>query len=152
MLCAALFFHIAGCGKEVAESEHSNKNELAPSEEANEVTELKLFFDDIEIPVIWEDNDTVKNLYDEAVNGDIVVEMSMYGGNEQVGSLGRSYSRKDSQTTTNAGDIVLYNGNQIVVFYGSNTWSYTRLGKMNLPEDEIVDLLSKGNITLTIKH
>ena len=71
--------------------------------------------------------------------------MSMYGGNEQVGSLGRAYTRNDRQTTHN-GDIVLYSGNQIVVFYGSNTWSYTRLGRMDLPETDIVELLSKEDI------
>lgn len=152
VLCAALIFHVAGCGKEVTESDHSIKNNLAPSEELDEVIELKLFFNNTEIPVIWEHNDTVKELYDETANGDIEVAMSMYGGNEQVGSLGRVYKRNDRQTTTHTGDIVLYNGNQVVVFYGSNSWSYTRLGKMDLPEDDIVELLSKGSITLTLKR
>ncbi len=77
--------------------------------------------------------------------------MSMYGGNEQVGALGRSYKRNDKQTTTHNGDIVLYNGNQIVVFYGSNSWTYTKLGKIDLSEEDVVELLSKEDITLTIK-
>ena len=151
-LCVALIFPIAGCRKEAAPSDPSVRNDAEQFQEADEVTALKLFFDNTQIPVIWEQNDTVEELFAETANGDIVVAMSMYGGNEQVGSLGRNYTRSDSQTTTHNGDIVLYSGDQIVVFYGSNSWSYTRLGKMDLPEDEVVELLSKGNITLTIRR
>ena len=52
---------------------------------------------------------------------------------------------------TQNGDIVLYNGNQLVLFYGSNSWSYTRLGKIELPERDITELLSNGNVTITIQ-
>ena len=105
---------------------------------------------DTEIPVSWEDHDTTKELMEQAESGDIIVSMSMYSDNEQVGSLGRSYTRNDKQTTTHNGDIVLYNGNNIVVFYGSNSWSYTRLGKMNMPEREVIELLSNGDVELKI--
>lgn len=53
--------------------------------------------------------------------------------------------------TAQSGDVVLYNGNQIVVFYGSNAWSYTKLGRMELSQNELEELLSNGDITLTIK-
>ena len=78
--------------------------------------------------------------------------MSMYGGNEQVGSLGKRYSSNDKQTITHNGDIVLYNSSNLVVFYGSNSWAYTRLGKMDLSEKEVTDLLSNGDVTITIKR
>lgn len=107
-------------------------------------------FNDVEIPVIWEDNQTVKGLEAQAAKEKITVAMSMYGGNEQVGSLGKSYTRNDSQMTTKSGDIVLYSGNQIVVFYGSNSWSYTLLGRMDLSNQEVTKYLSNGNIELTI--
>jgi hypothetical protein len=51
----------------------------------------------------------------------------MYGGFEQVGSIGQSIARDDEQITTSSGDIALYSGDQIVIFYGSNTWAYTSL-------------------------
>ena len=86
----------------------------------------------------------------EAGNGDIIVQMSMYSDNEQVGPLGKKYIRDDKQTTTHNGDIVLYSGDKIVVFYGSNSWAYTRLGKMNIPESDVTELLSNGDITLKI--
>ncbi len=78
--------------------------------------------------------------------------MSMYGGFEQVGSIGQSLPRNDVQTTTNAGDIVLYSGNQMVVFYGSNSWAYTRLGHiMDKNVAELKELLGNGDVTITIE-
>ena len=111
---------------------------------------MKLYFNDTEVPVIWEDNQTVQELMEEAGKGDIVVQMSMYSDNEQVGSLGKRYKKNDEQITTHSGDIVLYSGDKIVVFYGSNSWAYTRLGKMNIPEGDVTELLSNGDITLKI--
>ena len=118
--------------------------------ESKEEDYLKLYIDEREIPVTWLDNDTVTELMEEAGKKDILVSMSMYSDNEQVGPLGKSYSRKDKQTTTHCGDIVLYSGNQIVVFYGSNSWAYTRLGKMELSDKEVRNLLSNGDVTLRI--
>ena len=120
------------------------------TDDVSEDVGMKLYINDTEIPVSWEDNDTTKELMERAKSGDIIVSMSMYSDNEQVGSLGRSYTRNDKQTTTHNGDIVLYNGNNIVVFYGSNSWSYTRLGKMNMPEREVIELLSNGDVELKI--
>ena len=75
----------------------------------------------------------------------------MYGGFEQVGSLGTTLPRQDKETVTEAGDIVLYSGNQIVVFYGSNSWAYTRLGKItDRTASEMKDLLGNGDTTLTL--
>lgn len=125
--------------------------------ESNNITKeeddsMKLFINGVEIPVIWENNNSVAEILEETSNGGIVISMSMYGGNEQVGSLGKRYSSNDKQTTTHNGDIVLYNSSNLVVFYGSNSWAYTRLGKMNLSEKEVTDLLSNGDVTITLKR
>ncbi|HCA54343.1 MAG TPA: hypothetical protein DEO95_02490, partial [Ruminococcaceae bacterium] len=65
--------------------------------------------------------------------------------------IGTSLPREDVQTTTKAGDIVLYSGNRIVVFYGSNSWAYTRLGHItDKTADELTELLGNGNVTLTL--
>lgn len=79
----------------------------------------------------------------------VTVQMSDYAGFEKVGSLGTSLPASNRQTTTHAGDIVLYQGNQIVIFYGSNSWSYTRLGKI----DDLTgweEALGNGDVTLTL--
>ena len=104
-----------------------------------------------EVPVTWENNDSVAALSELSSDG-LTVNMSMYGGFEQVGSLGSSIPRNDKQTSTSYGDIVLYQGNQIVIFYGSNSWSYTRLGHINLSRSEMTDLLSDGDVTINLKY
>ena len=104
---------------------------------------------DTKVNVDWEDNQAVAALRDMAREGDVTIQMSMYGGFEQVGSLGQNLPRDDKQTTTTSGDIVLYSGNQMVVFYGSNSWSYTRLGHISDKNaEDITDLLSNGDVTI----
>ena len=106
---------------------------------------------DIKVNVDWEDNQAVEALRNMAEDGDVTIQMSMYGGFEQVGSIGQSLPRDDKQTTTSSGDVVLYSGNQMVVFYGSNSWSYTRLGHISDKNTEdMTDLLSNGDVTITI--
>lgn len=61
----------------------------------------------------------------------VVIRVSDYSGFEKVGPLGTSLPAENRQTTTQAGDIVLYQGDQIALFYGSNSWSYTRLGRID---------------------
>lgn len=95
-----------------------------------------------------ENNEAVSELVAMMQESPVVIEMSDYSGFEKVGPLGRSLTASNSQTTTHAGDIVLYNGNQIVIFYGSNSWSYTRLGHI----DDLTgweDALGSGDVTVT---
>ena len=80
--------------------------------------------------------------------GPVTIAMSDYSGFEKVGPLGTSLPASNQQTTTQAGDIVLYQGNQIVIFYGSNSWSYTRLGHIgDLTGWE--EALGGGDVTVT---
>ena len=78
-----------------------------------------------------EENDAVNALVQMMKDGPITLQLSDYAGFEKVGPLGQILPTNNSQTTTHSGDIVLYQGNKIVMFYGSNSWSYTRLGRIN---------------------
>jgi len=128
----------------------AEKDESADDEAIGDSTMI-MMIDGTKVNVEWEDNQAVERLRDMAKDGDITIQMSMYGGFEQVGSIGQSLPRDDKQTTTSSGDIVLYSGNQMVVFYGSNSWSYTRLGHISdKDEAEMADLLSQGDVTITI--
>lgn len=98
--------------------------------------ELTLKIDDIEVDVIWAVNDSVKALKNLAKNG-LTINMSKYGVFKHVGSIGSTLPSVDTRITTNPGDIVLYSANQIVIFYDSNTWSYTKLGHINLSKSEL---------------
>ena len=110
---------------------------------------LTLKIDDMEVDAIWADNDSVKALKNLAKDG-LTINMSKYGGFEQVGSLGKSITSSDTRITTNPGDIVLYSSNQIVIFYDSNTWSYTKLGHINLSKSELTDLLGDEDVVITL--
>ena len=122
-----------------------------PTQEAEIVEKsLKLLVDGTETPVIWEENASVAELLACAEKAAIDVEMHMYGGWEQVGALGQSISRNDVQTTAENGDIMLYSGNQIVLFYGENSWAYTKLGHIDLPQEEVTALLSGGAVGITL--
>jgi len=116
---------------------------------ASEEDAMIMMINDTKVNVKWEDNDSVKELMELAGSG-ITISMSMYGGFEQVGSIGKDITRNDEQTTTEPGDIVLYSGNQLVVFYGSNSWAYTRLGKIDLSETELNELLGNGDVTIKL--
>lgn len=110
---------------------------------------LTLKIDGTEVDVLWADNDSVKALKNLAKDG-LTINMSKYGGFEQVGSISSTLPSSDTRITTNPGDIVLYSSNQIVIFYDSNTWSYTKLGHINLSKSELIDLLGDEDVVITL--
>ena len=116
-----------------------------------EADTMRMSIDGTDVTVEWEDNQAVADLQALVDDAPLTVNLSMYGGFEQVGPLGTYLTSSDVQTTTKAGDIVLYAGNQIVVFYGSNSWAYTRLGHITSQSAEgMTELLSHGDVSITI--
>ena len=113
----------------------------------NKTIELKI--GNTTVDVNWLDNDSVKALKELAKDG-LTINMSMYGGFEQVGSLGKTIPSSDTNINTSPGDIVLYSSNQIAIFYGSNTWPYTKLGHISLSKSELADLLGDEDVTITL--
>ena len=128
-----------------------NESEPETQMADKEKTGMKLTIGDAEVPVTWQENDSVHALKELAGKGPLTIQMSMYGGFEQVGPIRQSIVSDDRQTTTQAGDIVLYSGNQIVIFYGSNSWTYTPLGHVDLSRKEMKDLLGKDDVILTLQ-
>ena len=126
----------------------SEENNTAEEEDNEMEDTMRLLIGETEVPVTWEENASVEALKKLCP---ATIQMSMYGGFEQVGSIGKSIVRNDKQTKTNYGDIVLYSGDQIVIFYGSNSWSYTRLGHIDLTQQEMKDLLGGGDVSITLQ-
>ncbi len=171
-LVMTLILLISGCGKQsipgcisdatansVEESEMkttpSNSSDTDVDEGKQEKTEaiLQMKIGDMVVRVEWEDNESVQALKDLCSDEPLVIQMSMYGGFEQVGSIGTSLPRNDMQVTTREGDIVLYSGNQIAVFYGSNSWAYTRLGHITDQDaTSMAELLGNGDVTITVSN
>jgi hypothetical protein len=129
--------------------EEAGDSEIKTEEDTEKMLQMRI--NGTAVNVSWEENESVEALMDLCKDSPLEIQMSMYGGFEQVGPLGSDLPRNDVQTTTQAGDIVLYSGNQIVVFYGSNSWSYTRLGHITDQDNEgMTELLGNGNVTVTI--
>lgn len=115
--------------------------------------ELTISVNGTALSVVWEDNESVNELARLLENGSITVQSENYGGFEQVGKLPQRITQNDVQTTTEPGDIVLYSGNSIVLFYGSNSWAYTKLGHIDgLSTQEIENLLNVSAATITISY
>lgn len=151
ILCIILvLFMMTACSEEETTATEIISDSESDTQEEIEMN-LKMKISDNEVEVIWEDNESVDALKQLVKDEALIVEMSMYGGFEQVGSLGNSLPRNDTQTVTEAGDIVLYSGNQIVVFYGSNCWAYTRLGHIaDKNKKELTELLGNGDVIIEL--
>ena len=95
-----------------------------------------------------EDSRAVDELLQMLEESPLTIMMRDYGSFEKVGSLGRHLAADDVRVTAHPGDIVLYQGNQVVIFYGSNTWNYTRLGHID-DVDNLRLALGSGDIEVT---
>lgn len=135
--------------EEEAETEQTGSPET--TEEQEESMQIVLSVNGTELDVTWEDNETVRALRQALESGDIAVATHQYGDFEQVGSLPQEFVRNDVQMRTEPGDIVLYSGNSVVLFYGSNSWAYTKLGHIeNKSQEELETLLGGENAQIVM--
>ena len=145
---------LSGCtGAQETTVDTGSKVQKAVPQENKSVAEpkkeqaMKLIIDDKVVPVTWEQNASTAALQKLLP---LTIKMSPYGGFEQVGSIGQSIPSEDKQLTTQYGDIVLYAGNKLVIFYGSNSWAYTRLGHIDLSQQEMTALLNHDEVTVQL--
>lgn len=155
MACILLAIMPAGCstsgeGAEPAEAETAQTAETEDSTE-EEIIEMKMTINDTPVTVAWENNESVRALAEMAGQGPVTITTSPYGGFEQVGSIGATLPSDDTDITTVPGDIMLYTSSNMVIFYGSNSWAYTRLGRITDKSDqELKELLGGSGVTVTI--
>ena len=98
-------------------------------------------------------SDAARELKDRLSDGDVVFTADDYGGFEKVGSLGFSLPRSDERITTSSGDVMLYQGDNIVIFYGSNSWAYTPLGRIAGLDDAALESFLQaggGEVKITL--
>lgn len=119
--------------------------ETASSEEE---VRLKITVGDEELLATFEETPSAEEFRDLLAQGPVTVEMDDYGGFEKVGPLGTTLTRSDEQITTQPGDVILYQGNQITIYYGSNTWSFTRLARIDAPTG-LREKLGEGTVSVT---
>ena len=101
-----------------------------------------------ELLATFEDNSSAEEFQALLAQGPVTVEMEDYGGFEKVGPLGALLTRNDTQITTQPGDVILYQGNQITIYYGTNSWSFTRLARIDDPTG-LEEKLGEGTVSIT---
>ena len=141
--------------EEIKETEEpcSFESDCGPHDKKEVVEEviMKLMINEEVLEVEWENNEAVEALKEIVKENDLSIQLSKYGGFEQVGDIGYDLPTSDTQITTEPGDIMLYTGNQMVIFYGNNSWSYTRLGKIkNKSNEELKELLGNEDIIVNL--
>lgn len=133
------------------ESEPKSGNTGKTEENKVEANRICITVGDDTLTAVLEDNESAKALKELLADGPLTISASNYGGFEKVCSLGRELPSNDSRITTHAGDICLYNGNQIVIFYGSNSWAYTKLGKISdAGKSELKKVLGGNETEITL--
>lgn len=118
------------------------------TEEYEEMQTLELKIDETIVGATWLDNSSVTALKELAKDG-LTINMHEYGGFEQTGLIGKTITSNDTRTDVVPGDIVLYNSNQISIFYNNSSWSYTKLGHINLSKTELQDLLDTEEVVVS---
>ncbi len=132
--------------------EHKN---LAPNDdskindEGDEITMIKLSVNDKIFYIEPENNSSSIAFIEKLKNGEIIIAAEDYGNFEKVGDLGFTLPTNDKKITTEAGDLILYQGNKITLYYDTNTWTFTKLGKVkNVSQIELKQILGPGSVTL----
>ena len=118
---------------------------------ANSQTKLYLTANGVTKTATLVNNEATSELIALLENGPITISMTENGGFEKIGNLPRSLSTSDVRQTAQSGDIMLYLGNVICMFYGSNTWAYTKLGTLdNMNSSEIREFLSGNPVKVVL--
>ena len=119
----------------------------------NEKSEPKLLLsvNGQELTASFVDSSAAEELAEKLKAEPVTITLNEYGGFEKVGKLPWSLTRSDASTETEPCDIMLYQGNQMTIFYNSNSWSYTKLGHIdNITQNELKAILGEGNVTVTL--
>ena len=112
---------------------------------------LSLQIGDTVLTAALEDNSSAQALREMLAEGPQVIDMEDYADMEKVGSLGHDLPTNDEQITTEAGDLILYQGNSFVIYYAPNSWNFTRLGKINdVSGEELREILGEGDVSVTL--
>ncbi|SFW47096.1 flavodoxin [Ruminococcus flavefaciens] len=124
-----------------------------PLNEEKSDNKLKISVNGTELTATLEDNSSAQALTELLKQGNITVDMSDYGNFEKVGNLPQSLPKNDEKITTVPGDIILYQGNKITIYYAENTWDFTKLGHINnITQKELKAILGDGDITVTLSN
>jgi hypothetical protein len=157
ILYIVILLLFAACSSDAASSVKPTQPEIqTPKSSANSSAQteapvkLKIHVNDTTFTATLEENSSAKAFAEFLAQGDMTLDMHDYGSFEKVADLPRSFPRNDKQIDTDAGDIILYQGNSITIYYDKNSWNFTRLARIdNVNKKRLQQILGKGNVKAT---
>ncbi|MBP3325252.1 MAG: hypothetical protein J6L77_02385 [Coprococcus sp.] len=157
-LIFALLFTITACGNSGEEQKNEVKTEIQPTEAAQESTEqegtemkMKIQVGDTTFMATLAENSSVDALKELMADGPLTLNMSDYANMEKGADLGVTLPQNNEQMNTQAGDIILYQGRTFVIYYDTNSWSLTPIGKIdNVDAESLRTALGAGDVTVTL--
>lgn len=136
--------------EEISETTEEN-TQISEADTSEEKNRMKITVNNTTLTATLEDNSSAQALKEILMENPLTIHMSDYNNMEKVGSIGTSLPENNEQITTEAGDIILYLGNSLVIYYDTNSWNFTRLGKINdVTQEELKEILGNGDITVTL--
>lgn len=149
LLLFILIFSIIIMNKEDENLNNSSSSNNS-NNEVEETMKIYIKINDQILRANLENNSSAEAFVEKLQEGDITIEMHDYANFEKVGNLGFSLPTNDVNITTSYGDIILYQGNQITIYYDTNTWNFTKLGKIeDVSQKELIDILGDGDVVVT---
>lgn len=148
-----LIIGLTSCTDELTRNHDNNSDDL-PIEIIDEKEINNMFYITVNeriLEVKTESNTSVDALIDVLSEGDLIIEMEDNGNFEKVGPLGLKLPTNDTNYTTESGDIILYQGDKIIIYYDSNTWNFTKIGKIqNITKSELMKILGDGDVLVKL--
>ena len=150
LLFAACSSDAASFVKPTQPETQASKSSASSSAQTEAPVKLKIHVNDTTFTATLEENSSAKAFAEFLTQGDMTLDMHDYGSFEKVADLPRSFPRNDKQIDTDAGDIILYQGNSITIYYDKNSWNFTRLARIdNVNKKRLQQILGKGNVKAT---
>ncbi len=135
----------------IVETSSEAASSVAEENEKSEENIMYIKIGDTILTVELADNSSADALKEMLSEGSVTIEMNDYANFEKVGDPGKSLPQNDEQITTEAGDLILYQGNSFVIYYDTNSWNFTRLGKIkDVSAEELRDILGEGDVIVTL--
>ncbi len=150
LLSLAIFISVTACGNKDKGEYLSAKPQTNKNQEEKEM-EMNIQIGEHVLTAKLVQNSSTEALVEMLSEGPVTITMNDYANMEKVGSLPASLPRNDKQISTEAGDLILYQGNSFVIYYDTNAWSLTRLGKIeNVTQQELKEILGSGSVTVVL--
>lgn len=136
----------------VSSEAEENVIEDTENTESIEAELMKVTIGDTVFTATLADNSSAQALAELLREGPLTIDMHDYANMEKVGPIGQSLPENNEQITTGPGDIILYLGDSLVIYYDTNSWDFTRIGKINdVTQEELLAAMGSGNVSVTFE-